>query len=105
MLDLEKINLPIEHRTESMPGVVRHEVYTLNDMEYTEQYDDFSGRFVTGKVTMFGNIKVCTVYPDGSIMLTMPTSQVHDHKGMMMLVDDLKKLDEFLSIICENYNK
>ena len=52
-----------------------------------------------------GNIKVCTVYPDGSIMLTMPTSQVHDHKGMMMLVDDLKKLDEFLSIICENYNK
>ena len=105
MLDLEKINLPIEHRTESMPGVVRHEIYTLGDLEYTEQYDDFTGQFVTGNVTMFGKIRVCTVYSDGSIMLTMPTGQVHDHKGMMMLVNDLKKLDEFLSIICENYNK
>lgn len=105
MLDLEKINLPIEHRTESMPGVVRHEIYTLNDFVYTEMYDDSTGQFVSGDVKMFGEISVCHVYSGDSIMLTMPTGHVHDHKGMMMLIDDLKKLDEFLSIICEGYNE
>ena len=105
MLDLEKIDLPIEHRTESWPGVVRHEIYTLNDFVYTEMYDDSTGQFVSGDVKMFGAVSVCSVYAGGSIILKMPTGQVHDHKSMMMLIDDLKKLDEFLSIFCEGYNK
>lgn len=103
MLDLKKIDLPIQHQTESLPGIVRHEIYTLNDFEYTEVYDDLTGQFVSADVKMFGGISVCSVYPNGTISLKMPTGYVTNHKHMLEHLDDLKRLDEFLSIISEGY--
>lgn len=105
MLDLTKTTLPIEHTTSKIPGIMRFEVYKLGEMVYSEQYDDLNDHFIDGKIKMYDDIYVCTVYPGGLIQLNMPTGWVTNHKSMMQLMDDLKQLDEFLSFISDQYNK
>lgn len=94
----------ITHQTESIPGLIRNEVYTHEDLVYTEQYDDESGKMIYGTVTMYENIKVCTVYADGSINLTMPMDLAQNHKGILLLIKDIQRLDEFLSAVVKNYH-
>ena len=104
MLDLTKTDLPIEHWSEGIPGIARTEKYQLGNMLYTEFYDGLSDKFLFGNITMFDHVKVCTVYPDGSISLTMPIDWVTNHKSMVQLLNDLKQLDKFLSLINHHYN-
>jgi hypothetical protein len=94
----------ITHRSECIPGLIRSEVYEYKDIVYTEQHDDETGKMNYGHVTMYNGIHVCTVYVDGSIKLTMPTDLAIDHKGMMDLIADVQRLDEFLSVVVENYH-
>lgn len=105
MLDLNKTDLPIEHRSERLPGIMRQDIYQLHDIVYTEWYDDLSGQFLYGHITMYGNEKVCVVGPDGGISMNIPTGWIQDHKSMMMHIDDLKQLDTFLCVISDQYNK
>lgn len=94
----------IIHRTECIPGLVRNEVYEYKDLIYTEQYDGETGKMMYGNVTMYDNVKVCTVYVDGSINLTLPTALAKNHKGLMWLIEDIQRLDDFLSVVVENYH-
>lgn len=94
----------ITHRSERIPEIARREIYTYEDIVYTELYDDVSGALVSGDVKMFGGVSVCTVYKDGSIKITIPTDLAFDHRGLMWLINDLQRLDEFLSAVVTNYH-
>lgn len=94
----------IKHRTETVPGIIRNEIYELNDMIYVESFDDASGKRLFGDITMYGGIKVCSINEDGSIQMTMPTDWVTNHKSMMDLIMDVKRLDEFIATICKQYH-
>lgn len=104
MLDLSKTNLPIEHRSEGVPGIAYTEIYKLGNMVYTEWYDGVSRELLHGKLEFLG-ICVCLVNPDGNISFSMPPFPVTRHKDMMVIIDDLKRIDEFLSVISEQYSK
>jgi hypothetical protein len=103
MLDLEKIDLPLKHESKRIPGVLRHEIYKTDDITYTEVYDDLSGKLTHAYVTMYDGIKVCNVYEDGSIGLTMSLTWIVNRKTMLYAIDDLTRLDAFLSAINEEY--
>ena len=94
----------ITRRSECLPGIVRYEIYEYKDIAYREQYDDETGKMVFGKVDMFGGVNVCTVYPNGSINVTIPTDTASNHERLMWLIEDLQRLDEFLSAVVENYH-
>jgi hypothetical protein len=94
----------ITHRTEGIPGLIRNEVYEYRDLIYTEQYDDETGKMMYGTVTMYDKFKVCTVYVDGSINLTMPMDLAQNHQGIMWLIKDIQRLDEFLAAVVKNYH-
>ena len=93
----------IKRRTECVPGLVRQEVYEYEDILYTELYDEEAGKLITGNVKMYNGVDVCTVYPNGQIFLKIPTGVAIDHKGVMLLIEDIQRLDEFLSTVVENY--
>lgn len=95
----------IKHRTEGIPGLLRKEIYEHEDMTYIEQYDDLTNKKILSYVTMYGGVKVCNVWDDGTISLTMPLNWVVNQKTIRDLIDDLKKLDLFLAKINENYKK
>lgn len=94
----------IIHRTECIPGLIRNEVYEYRDLIYTEQYDDETSKMMYGTVTMYDKLKVCTVYVDGSINLTMPMDLAKNHQGIMWLIEDIQRLDEFLAAVVKNYH-
>ena len=93
----------IKHYVECVPGVIRNEVYELDDMKYIESFDDCSGERLYGIVTMYDGVKVCAVNVDGTIMLTMPTNWVTNHRDMMNLVVDIDRLDAFITDVCKKY--
>lgn len=97
------MNNKIKHTTKAIPGLIRHEIYELNDMQYVEQYDDATNTKVLAYVTMFDGIKVCNVWDDGSINLTIPLNWVVNHKSMCDLVEDITRLDQFIAMVNENY--
>lgn len=94
----------ISHRSEHLPGIVRNEIYEYEDIVYTEQYDDETGEMIHGNVTMFNGIHVCTVYKDGSINIGQFPNIAINRKWLMKLVEDLQRMDEFLSIVVKNYH-
>lgn len=102
MIDLSHTSLPIKHSTQRLPGVLRNEVYTLEDMELTEHYDDQTGEFFLGDISMFHGIKVGTVTA-GGVSLNVPMFGVLDHASMEKHIRDLQRLDTFLSAVCEVY--
>lgn len=93
----------IKHHTERLPGVCRTEVYQVADIVYKEMFDDLSGDRVSGNISMYDGIHVCGVGSDGTLNMNFPTGWVFGHKEMMLLVEDIKRLDEFLSAVCEGY--
>lgn len=97
------MNDSLKHYTERIPDIVRNEIYELGDIRYTERFDDITGERLFGTITMYNGIKVCSVNSDGSILLDMPTDWVMNHKGMMDLVVDVQRLDEFIAMVCEKY--
>ena len=94
----------IIHRSERAPGIFRNEIYEYKDIVYTEQYDDETNEMLHGYVTMFNGIHVCTVYKDGSINISKFPNIAVNHKWLMTLIDDLQRMDEFLSIVVKNYH-
>lgn len=100
---MENINQRIEHTTGRVPGLFRTETYKLDDIVYSEAYDDLTGKMICGHVKMFGGVDVCAVYPDGSINMKMPQDLAINHKGVMDLIADIQRLDEFLSAVVKNY--
>lgn len=98
------IEQSIKHSSERLPGVLRKETYALDDMELVEYYDDLTGAFYSGTVTMFNGIKVCTVVNSG-ISVDVPMLQVADHASMQQHINDLQRLDQFLSVVCKGYHK
>lgn len=89
-------------KTERLPGVLRKEIYMLDDMALTEYYDDLSGELYNGEVTMFNGVKVCTITSSG-ISVNVPMSQVSDHTTMQQHINDLQRLDQFLSLVYKRY--
>lgn len=104
MADMSNTTLPIQHSTQSLPGVLRVETYTLDDIELTEHYDDATGEFFFGDVSMFHGIKVGTVTA-GGISLDVPMLRVTDHASMEQYIRDLQRLDAFLTAVCKIYQK
>lgn len=100
---MERVNSSIVHRTERIPDILRNEIYELDDIVYTVSYDDLTGKRLYGHVDMFNGVRVCSVQEDGSICLTMPTEWVMNHKGMLHIINDIKRLDEFLTAVVDNY--
>ena len=94
----------ITHRTERIPGIVRNEIYELDDLRYTEQFDDVTNQRLMGYVEMYGNIRVCLVGEDGILSTNLPTGWVVSRKEMLLLKEDVDRLDKFLLLICENYD-
>lgn len=90
-------------RSECIPGILRKEIYEIDDIVYSVDYDDLTGKMICGHVKMFGGIDVCSVYPDSSINMKMPQSVATNHKGVMDLIADIQRLDEFLSAVVKNY--
>lgn len=93
----------IKHHTEMLPGVCRTEIYQLADIEYREMFDDLTGDRLSGSITMYGGVHVCGVAADGTLIMNFPTGWVLGHKEMMLLIEDIKKLDCFLSAVCKEY--
>lgn len=104
MLDLTKIDLPIKHRSDGVPGLAYTEVYELGDMVYTEWYDGLSKEFLHGKLEIYG-VNFCLISPEGDLSFEMPPLPIFNHKDMMSAIDDLKRIDEFLSVISVKYSK
>lgn len=100
---MEDIKKCIIHTTERIPDIVRTEVYTYGDLEYSESFDDLTGTRMFGHIKMYKGIRVCSVGPDGVISMAMPTGWVTNHKDMMALIEDIQRLDEFLAAVVENY--
>jgi len=98
------IEQSIAHKTERLPGVLRKEIYTLDDMELVEYYDELTGDFYNGVVTMFNGIRVCTIASCG-ISVDVPMTLVTDHASMQQHINDLQRLDQFLSVVCKGYQK
>ena len=93
----------IKHHTERLPGVCRTEVYQLEDIEYKEMFDDLTGDRVSGSVAMYDGVHVCGVAADGTLSMNFPTGWVFGHKEMMLLIEDIKRLDAFLAAVCKGY--
>jgi hypothetical protein len=53
---------------------------------------------------MFNGVSVCRVLKDGSISFTLPAGIAYDHRSLMWLVQDIQRLDEFLSVVVEKYH-
>lgn len=104
MADLSNTTLPIKHNTQSIPGVLRKEEYTLDDIVLTEHHDDLTGEFYMGDVVMFNGVKVCTITGSG-ISVNVPMLAVTDHTSMQQYINDLQRLDQFLSAVCKAYQK
>ena len=104
MVDLSRTSLPIQHRTQSLPGVLRNETYTFDDMVLTEHYDDQTGEFFLGEISIFHGLKVGTVTASG-ISLNVPMLGVTDHTSMEQHIRDLQRLDAFLTAVCKAYHK
>ena len=96
--------LNIKHRTERIPGLTRSEIYQLDDIVYTEQFDDVTGARLFGAITMYDHIRVCLVAEDGTVNVNIPTNWVTNHEDMMSLIADVERLDAFISAVCKNYN-
>lgn len=94
----------IKHRSECVPGIFRNEIYEYKDIVYKEQYDDETNEMIQGYVTMFNGVHVCTVYKDGSINIEKFPSIATNHKWLITLIEDLQRMDEFLSIVVKNYH-
>ena len=94
----------LTHRSDGLPGIARREIYEYEDIVYTAFYDDDSGELISGDVTMFNGVSVCTVYKDGVINITMPTGVACDHRGLMWLIKDLQRLDDFLFAVVKDYH-
>ena len=97
------VDKSITYRTERLPEVFRREIYELDDMAYTITYDDLTGERMLGEVTMYKGIRVCLVGADGVISMNMPTGWVTSHKEMVLLAEDVKRLDAFISAVCKEY--
>ena len=95
--------MDIKHYTKELPGIVRCEYYEYEDLKYIETFDPLDGKRMYGDVEMYNGVPVCTVGADGRILLHIPLGWVHDHESMMDLMSDIKRLDEFLAAVCENY--
>lgn len=96
--------LKIKHRTERISGLVRSEIYELDDLVYTEQFDDISGQRLLGFITMYNNVRVCLVGEDGTLNVNIPTNWITNHNDMMDLIIDVQRLDAFISEVCDNYH-
>ena len=94
----------IKYRSGCIPGIARLDTYEYLDIVYSVMYDGETNKMVSGDVKMFDGVSVCTVYPDGSIRVDMPTGIANDHRGLMWLIEDLQRLDEFLVAVVENYH-
>lgn len=94
----------ILHRSERLPGIVRNEIYEYKDIVYTEQYDDETNEMIHGNVTMFDGLRVCSVYKDGSINISQFPNIAVNRKWLMTLIEDLQRMDEFLSVVVKNYH-
>lgn len=92
------------HKTERLPGVFRNEIYELDDMRYIEQFDDITNQRMMGYVEMYGGIRVCLVGEDGILSTNIPTGWVISRKEMILLKEDIEKLDQFLLLICKKYD-
>ena len=95
MIDQEKL----KHRTERVPGLMRNEIYEYEDMTYTERYDDETNKLMLAHITMYGDVQACNVWEDGSINFVLPTTWAVNRRMMLILIDDLKRLDEFLCVV------
>jgi hypothetical protein len=93
----------LTHRTERLPGVFRNEIYEIDDIRYTEQFDDVSGQRICGYVDMYNGVRVCSISADGILNTDFPTGWVTSRKEMLLLKEDLDRLDQFLCMICEKY--
>ena len=60
-------------------------------------------QLIDGVVTWHGWQDVCDVGADGAISFYPLTDLISDRKGVIRLIDDLKRLDEFLVQINKNY--
>jgi hypothetical protein len=94
----------IKHKTETIPGIVRSEIYELDDLKYVERFDEETGKRLLGEITMYDGVCVCRVNADGAIYVTLPTDWVTNHRGMMSLIEDIKRLDAFMADVCQNYH-
>ena len=94
----------LNHRTERLPGVFRNEIYELDDMRYTEQFDDVSGQCICRYVDMYNDVRVCMIGPDGVLNTNIQTGWVTSRKEMLLLKEDIERLDQFLCLVCEKYN-
>lgn len=92
----------IKHWSECLPDIFRKEICELDDMKYEVWYDH-EGKKMMANVTMYNGIHVCQVSADGVLCMNMPTGWATDHKGMMDLIADIQRLDEFISAVVENY--
>ena len=104
MAELSNTTLPIKHSTQRMPGVLRKEIYTLDDIELTEFFDDQTGKLDIGEVIMYNGLKVCTITGKG-ISVNMPMLTVTDHTSMQQHIKELQRLDQFLAAVYEAYRK
>lgn len=93
----------IAHQTECIPEIVRIEIYEYEDIVYKENFDPLTGDMMYGHVFMFNDVHVCTVYKNGMINLALPDGIAYDHRTMMQLSKDLKRLDDFLMAVVETY--
>ena len=100
---MDTLKEKIKYRTEVLPDICRTEIYELDDRKYEVMYDHTDKR-VSAQVTMYNGTRVCYVTPEGTLGMTMPTGWVTNHKTMMLLMDDIKRLDEFLAAVVENYH-
>ena len=103
MLDLEKIDLPLKHESKRIPGVLRHEIYKMDDITYTEQYDDITGKMNFAFVEICDGVQACNIWEDGSINFTMPMTWICNRQTMQYAIEELTRLDAFLSAISEGY--
>lgn len=93
----------IVRRSECIPGILRNEIVELDDIAYTETFDDETGKRQFGYITMYNGVKVCLVGSDGKLSMNMPTNWVTNRNDLMKLQADIQRLDEFLSAVVKNY--
>ena len=91
--------LHITHYTKTLPGIIRKEIYECDDIQYIEEFDDLTGKRMVGEIKMYNGITVCYVTETGLLDLDFPTQWVSNRKDMMTLIDDLKRLDNFIAAI------
>lgn len=80
-----------------------YKVWKGPNIEYVEIYDVDTGIYLNGCVTMYGNIKMCSVYQDGTIHMTVPIELIVNRQGISKFVEDLQLMNQFLSEVNPRY--